>query len=139
MAVLRLRTDGKRRIVETSLKPHVSIEIVHGLGAGTRVGRKSKRWTATINTYRHKSISLVSWCGKRNGKSSQDLAKNDPNACRANALSLCLCIPFANQGSMSSLLLRTQYQRAVLSRCNFVAWSVYQKRFLSMKAGSIDK
>ena len=42
---------------------------------------------------------------------------------------LYLCIPFANQGSMSSLLLRTQYQRAVLSKCNFVVWSVYKKRF----------
>ena len=36
---------------------------------------------------------------------------------------LYLGIPFANQGSMSSLLIRIQYQRAVVSKCNFVVWS----------------
>ena len=42
MAVLRLRTEEKRRIVEASLKPYVSIEISNGLSTGARIDKEQK-------------------------------------------------------------------------------------------------
>ena len=73
---------------------------------------------------------------KKCDKSNQDLGKNDPNAYRANALSRhSLREPMIN---MFLLLLRTQYQTAVLSKHNLVVWST-KTFFLSMETWSLHK
>ena len=73
---------------------------------------------------------------KKCEKSSQGLAKNGPNAYRANSLSRhSLRESIIN---MSALLLRIQYQTAVLSKYNFVVWST-KSVFSLMKTGSLHK
>ena len=73
---------------------------------------------------------------KKCDESNQDLGKNDPNAYRANALSR----HFLRESMINKplLLLRTQYQTAVLSKHNLVVWST-KTFFLSMETWSLHK
>ena len=52
MAVLRFRTEEKRRIVKTFLKPYVSIEISNGLSTGTRIDKDIRELE------KHRSINI---------------------------------------------------------------------------------
>ena len=134
MAVLRLRTEEKRRIVKTFLKRYVSIEMPNGLSTGTRIDREKqfeKQRSINIDMIQFKT-SLVSLPWNVNNP-AKILRRMTPTLIEQM---LYLGIPFANQWS---ICLRCCYvfNTKQLSCRNIISSSgLYKTFFLSMKTGS---